>query len=333
MAGRGQKVRWGILGVANINRRLLPGFHASAHADLRGIASRALDRAQEAASAYGIPKIYASYKDLLADPGIDAVYNPLPNSLHGEWSKRAADHGKHVLCEKPLASTAREAQEVVDYCRNKGIKLMDGFMWPHHPRTGRLRQLLDSGTIGEIRRVDGAFTFRLEPLEPTNIRLRPELGGGSLLDVGCYPVFGIRWALVAEPSEVYASAVYRHGVDVEMNGLLKFADGRMASFDCGFTSSFRGWLEITGNEGTVVVPDMWLPPPSAPFYIHRDGKAPEKVVTKSEDQIVRMIDDFSLAILEDRPVPSPPEQAVQTLKVLDALAASARSGNKIFVDG
>src|SRR5262249_27607757 len=215
----------------------------------------------------GIPRAYGSYEELLNDTEIDVVYNPLPNTLHGAWTKRAADCGKHVLCEKPLTPTAREAQEVLEHCKRKGTKLMDGFMWPHHPRTAKLQKLLESGSLGEIRRVDGAFTFHLEPLAPTNIRLRPELGGGSVLDVGCVSAFGIRWALAVEPIEVYANAVYQHGVDVEMNGLLKFADGRMASFDCGFTSSFRGWLEITGTDGTVVVPDMWLPPPSAPYYI------------------------------------------------------------------
>src|SRR5262249_19066938 len=147
-----------------------------------------------------IPKAFGSYEELLNDPEIDIAYNPLPNSLHGYWTKRAAECGKHVLCEKPLAPTAREAQEVLRYCQHMGIKLMDGFMWPHHPRTAELRKLLDRGSIGQIRRVDGAFTFRLEQLDPTNIRLQPELGGGSLLDVGCYPVFGIRWALAAEPT-------------------------------------------------------------------------------------------------------------------------------------
>jgi D-xylose 1-dehydrogenase (NADP+, D-xylono-1,5-lactone-forming) len=322
----GRRVSWGILGVAKINERLLPGFARAKWADLQAIASRSLDRAEAAAKAARIPRAYSSYEALLDDPTIAAVYIPLPNSLHGEWTRRAAERGKHILCEKPLAPTASEAREVVDFCRARDVKLMDGFMWPHHPRTARLRQLLDSGAFGEIRRVDGAFTFRLEPLQPTNIRLRPELGGGSLLDIGCYPVYGIRWVFGAEPVEVYANAAYEHGVDVEMNGLLRFADGRMASFDCGFTSSYRGWLEITGTEGTVVVPEMWLPLRQATFYIHREGKAAEKIVIEGEDQIVHMIDNFSRAVLEDRSVPSPPEEAVRTLTIMDALAESANEG-------
>jgi xylose dehydrogenase (NAD/NADP) len=183
----GAKVRWGILGTARINERLLPAFRAAANADLQAIASRTPERAQAAAAAQGIPVAFDSYETLLNDAEIDAVYIPLPNTLHGEWSMKAAERGKHVLCEKPLAPTAAEAQRVVDFCRARQVVLMDGFMWPHNARTARLRHLLDSGAIGEVRRVNGAFTFRMPVLDPANIRVQPHLGGGSLLDIGCYP--------------------------------------------------------------------------------------------------------------------------------------------------
>src|SRR5690242_482336 len=165
------KLRWGILGVAKINDRLLPAFARAANADLRAIASRSLDRARSAARSAGIPAAHGTYEALLDDPAIDAVYIPLPNTLHAEWALKAAERGKHVLCEKPLAPTAAEAQRVVEGCRARGVTLMDGFMWPHHPRTARLRQFLDGGGIGEVRRVAGAFTFRMEQLDPANIRL------------------------------------------------------------------------------------------------------------------------------------------------------------------
>src|SRR5207247_5448794 len=142
---------------------------------------------------------YGSYEELRADPDVDAVYIPLPNSLHAEWTRKAAEHGKHVLCEKPLCPTAAEAADLVAYCRAAGVRLMDGFMWPHHPRTRRIRQMLDDGVIGPVQRVTAAFTFKMDPLSTDNIRLQPAMGGGSLLDVGCYPVFGIRWAFGAEP--------------------------------------------------------------------------------------------------------------------------------------
>src|SRR5262245_46378951 len=184
-----QRLRFGILGVAKINDRLLPGFRKARHAELLGLASRNLDRAKQAASAAGIPRAYGSYEELLADDAIQAVYFPRPNTHHAEWTRRAADAGKHVLVEKPMTPTAAQAREVVDHCAARGVTLMDGFMWPHHPRTRKIRELLDAGTIGQVRRVAGAFTFPL-PMDPGNIRLKPDLAGGSLLDVGCYPVYG-----------------------------------------------------------------------------------------------------------------------------------------------
>jgi predicted dehydrogenase len=323
------KLRWGILGVAKINDRLLPAFARSAHAELRAIASRDLERARGAARAAGIPVAHGSYEALLDDPSVDAVYVPLPNTLHAEWTRQAAQRGKHVLCEKPLAPTALEARDLVAFCRARNVRLMDGFMWPHHPRTARLRQLLDGGAIGPVQRVSGAFTFPLRPLGPSNIRLRPEMGGGSLLDVGCYPVYGIRWAFGAEPVRVYATARYEHDVDVEMNGIVWLADGRVGTFDCGFTLPLRGWLEIAGSEGVVHVPDLWLPAPRATFVVRREGRPDEEVVVEGEDQIVRMLDDFSRAVLNGEPPSPDPDEAVRTLRVLDGLARSAHEGREI----
>jgi predicted dehydrogenase len=326
------KLRWGILGVAAINNRVLPSFLRARNVELRAIASRSLEKARTAAKAAGIPVALGGYEALLEDPNIDAVYIPLPNSLHGEWTRKAAERGKHVWCEKPLCPTADEAQALVEFCRSKGVKLMDGFMWPHHPRTQHLRQFLDSGGIGDIRRVSGTFTFPMRPLDTGNVRLKPELAGGSLLDVGCYSVYGIRWAFGAEPVKVYAAATYHNGVDVQMDGILWFADGRMATFDCGFTLPFRRWLEITGTEAVVWVPEMWLPLPRATYYIRREGQPVEEVALEGEDQIQQMIENFSRAVLENQPVTPPPEEAVKTLRVLDALARSARDGQIVNLD-
>src|SRR5262249_60720768 len=150
------KRRWGTLGAAAINNRILPSFLRARNAELRAIASRSLDKAQAAARAAGIPVAHGSYEALLDDPTIDAVYNPLPNTLHDEWTRKAAERGKHVLCEKPLCPTAAEAQALVDFCRARGVQLMDGFMWPHHPRTAKLQQFLDRGGIGAVRRGSGS---------------------------------------------------------------------------------------------------------------------------------------------------------------------------------
>jgi predicted dehydrogenase len=325
------KLRWGILGVAGINNRILPSFPRARNAELRAIASRSLDKAKAAARAAGIAVAHGSYEALIDDPTIDAVYIPLPNTLHDEWTRKAAERGKHIWCEKPLCPTAAEAQALVDFCTSKGVKLMDGFMWPHHPRTRRLRHFLDSGGIGEVRRVSGTFTFPMRPLDPSNIRLKPELAGGSLLDVGCYPVYGSRWSLGAEPVKAYATATMHQGVDVEMNGILWWADGRMATFDCGFTHLFRRWLEITGTEAVVWVPELWIPLPRATYYIYREGRPTEEVAIEGEDQIQHMIENFSRAVLEDQPVTPPPEEAVKTLRVLDALGKSAREGRVVEI--
>src|SRR5579884_318904 len=326
------KLRWGVLGVAHINERLLPAFRKCAHAELRAIASRSAERAQAAAAAAGIPVAHGSYQALLDDPTVDAVYVPLPNTLHAEWTRAAADRGKHVLCEKPLTPTAAEARDLVAHCAARGVRLLDGFMWPHHPRTARIRALIDLGDIGEVRRVNGAFTFRLAP-NPANIRYQADKAGGSLLDVGCYPVYAIRWAFGAEPARAFAVARYQFDVDAELAAVLTFADGRTASFDCGFTQPYRGWLEIVGSEALIQVPMMWLPPPDAPFIVRRDGREPETITVPGHDQIVCMLDGFSRAVLRGEPVRPSPEEAVRTLAVLDAVAASARQGRAVDVAG
>jgi predicted dehydrogenase len=324
------KIRWGILGVAKINERWLPGFRSATNADLAAIASRDTAKARKAAADAGIAKSFSRYEDLLADPEIDAVYLPLPNSLHSEWAKKAADAGKHVLCEKPLAPTAKEAADIAAYCRSKGVRLMDGFMWPHHERTARIRQIIDSGGIGEVISASGAFTFLLDLMTP-NIRLQPNMGGGSLLDVGCYPVTAIRWALRAEPERVYATAKLRNGVDLSMKGILFFADGRTAMFDCGFTLPMRQWFEIVGTEGVIYLPDMWLPDARGKIYIQHGEQAIEDFDVGGRDQIACMIEEFGRAIQEKRDPKPSADEGVKTLKVLDALAKSARTGQAVDV--
>jgi predicted dehydrogenase len=324
-------VRWGVLGVAKINDRWLPSFARARHAELVGIASRDAARAKAAAQAANIPRSYGGYEALLEDPAIEAVYLPLPNTLHAEWTRKAADRGKHVLCEKPLTPTAPLAEEVREYCSARKVKLMEGFMWPHHPRTSLIRERIDAGAVGQVLHVAGTFTFRL-PLDPTNIRLRPETAGGSLLDVGCYPVYGIRWAYGEEPVRAYATARYDYGVDLEASGIVWLADGRTGAFDCGFLSPQRQWLEITGTEGVIRVPEMWVPPLArATFTLEREGREPELVVVEGEDQVAHMIDDFSQAVRTGAPVRPDPTEAVKTLRVLDALARAAQEERDIDV--
>jgi xylose dehydrogenase (NAD/NADP) len=330
-----KKLRWGILGVAGINRRLIPAFKASATAELVGIASRSLDKATAAAKADGIPKPFGRYEDLLADPDIDAVYNPLPNHMHAEWTKKAADAGKHVLCEKPLCPTAAECADLVAYCRAKNVRLMDGFMWPHHPRTQKVRDTINAGVIGDVKKVNAAFTFNLEGLPTSNIRMQPEAHGGGLLDVGCYTTYAIRWWMRAEPVSVFATGTFVNGVDVALAGVMTFADGRTANFDCGFTHPLRTWVEIVGTTGVIRIPNMWIPDDAASFQILRQqgdfGTAVEEVTTPGQNQMVHMIDHFAGAVAGKRDCSPHPDESVKTGQVLDAIAASARTGRVVPV--
>ena len=253
--------------------------------------------------------------------------------MHDEWTRKAADHGKHVLCEKPLTVKAAEAEKLVAYCRAKGVRLMDGFMWPHHPRTHKLRQTIDAGTIGDVRKVNAAFTFNMDGLPTSNIRLQPEAGGGSLLDVGCYTTYAIRWWMRAEPVKVWATAAYVNGVDVAMSGVMTFADGRTANFDCGFVHPLRTWVEVVGSTGCIRIPNLWIPDDKAAFEILRQegdfGGKVEVVETPGENQMVHMLDDFAAAVREKRePYPNP-DEAIKTGRVMDALAKSARDGVEV----
>jgi predicted dehydrogenase len=330
-----EPLRWGILSTAKINDRLLPAFAKSQSSRVVAVGSRDLSKSRVYAQERGIPRAYGSYEELLADPDIDAIYNPLPNHLHGVWTCRAADHGKHVLCEKPLTVTAAEAEEVVAYCQAKSVRLMDGFMWPHHPRTAKIRAVLDAGTIGTVQKVHATFTFNLEQLPTTNIRMQPEAGGGGLLDVGCYTTYAIRWWMQAEPVKVFARAVYVNDVDVAMSGVWTFADGRTATFDCGFTHPLRTHVEIVGTTGTIRIPNQWIPDDRAAFEIIRQsgdfGHTIETLETPGEDQIVHMIDHFAAAVRSGQDCTPHPQEAIRTARVLDALARSARSGVEVPV--
>ena len=328
-----QALRWGLLGTAKINDRLIPGFLAAESATLVGVASRTMDKARAYAAEKGIQTAFGSYEAMLASPDIDAVYIPLPNHMHGDWTKKAADAGKHILCEKPLTLNAAEAADVVAHCRTKGVKLMDGFMWPHHPRTKTIRETIDAGTIGPVQKVVAAFTFNLEHLPTSNIRMQPTAGGGGLMDVGCYTTYAIRWWMGAEPVSVYARAVFVNEVDVAMSGVMTFADGRTATFDCGFTHPLRTQVEIVGTTGTIRIPNQWIPDADAAFEIIRQdgdfGLTTEVVTVPGFDQIVCMIDDFAAAVHGNRDCEPNPSEAIKTAKVMDALALSARTGVEV----
>ncbi|BDE08029.1 deoxyfructose oxidoreductase [Vulcanimicrobium alpinum] len=323
-----RRIRWGVLSTANIGlKRFIPGAAASRNGVVTAIASRDAARARDAATRLGIAHAYGSYEELLADPEIDAIYNPLPNSLHAEWTLATASAGKHVLCEKPLAIDAAQAQQMIDGCRERGVLLMEAFMYRFHPQHARVRALRDAGAIGELRAVRSAFTFQLEPFPPQNVRLRSELAGGALMDVGCYAVNAARMLFGEEPQ--WASAQWDHraefGVEVTLAGVLGFSDARMAAFDCGFRAWGQGSYAAVGTRGQIDVPNAFVPNGETTIVVS-DGSGRRTETVPAVDQYQLEAEEFADAILNDRPLRIPPDDALGTLRAIEALRASARAG-------
>jgi predicted dehydrogenase len=247
-------VNWAVLSTARINDKLLAGVAGVDGASMLAVASRDQTRADEYARANNIPRAYGSYEALLADPEVDIVYISLPNGMHVEWTRKALEAGKHVLCEKPLTRRPSEVAEVFDLAQANGLHLSEAFMYRHNPQTIKLRELVQAGAIGELRLIRSHFSFNAVLGDP---RLAPGMDGGGLMDVGCYPVSMARY-LAGEPERVSAEQVLGgDGVDVVLTGILRFARGVLAHFDCGLALPGRAGLEVVGSTGTLSVADPW----------------------------------------------------------------------------
>jgi predicted dehydrogenase len=303
-------------------------------AELVAVASRSEERARAWAEEHGAKKAYGSYEELIADPDVQALYIPLPPTLHSRWSIAAAQAGKHVLCEKPLTMDLQEARDLAAACADAGVQLMDGVMWVHHTRSDAIRKLLDAGELGELRRVTAAFAFNWGATIPkNNIRAQGELGGGALGDLGYYCIRAILWALGEVPAEVAAVARYAAGVDIEMSATLFFDRERTASFDCGFTSRGRGWFEIAGSEASLTVDGFVVPPSedSSDYSISRTPGAREVLTVGPCVQEARMVERFSSIVERCELDPGPPREALDTVRVCMAVAEAAKTKRKIAV--
>ncbi len=317
------RLRWGILSTARIGlRRVIPAIQRSHSGAVVAIASRERERAAAVASRFGIPRAHGSYEELLADPQVEAIYNPLPNSLHADWSIRAAQAGKHVLCEKPLAANAGQAARMVEVCARAGVLLQEAFMYRFHPQIECLQQLVREGAIGRPWLVRSAFTFTVS--SPQDIRLRPDLAGGGLMDVGCYCV-NLSRLLLGEPSRADAAAVFEQGVDVRLAGLLHFPQG-MALFDCGLRLPPRQLCEVVGETGVIVLPRPFQPEEDAAVLILRRGDREERIEVPGTNQYVRMVDHFAQCVRHGTPPRYPPQDAVANMRVLDLLRDACRQG-------
>ena len=290
------------------------------------IASRTKERAENWASEHDVEQAYGSYEQLVEDESIDAIYLPTPPTLHAEWTIKAAECGKHVLCEKPLAANVEESILMAKACQENDVQLMDGVMWVHHERTPKMRQMIENGTLGKLRRVTSAFSFNWDTIPYDNIRAKKELAGGSLGDLGYYCVRSILWAFGDLPIQVFATARYEVGVDLNFSGLLWFEDDRMASFDSAFDTGSRKWFEVAGTEASLICDDFVIPwkEESARFWIHNaTGKAAEHKV-ESTIQEVNMIEQFSRIVQTGKLEPHFVKDAINTMHVCDVLSESAK---------
>ncbi|HLF44173.1 MAG TPA: Gfo/Idh/MocA family oxidoreductase [Acidimicrobiia bacterium] len=325
-----EPVSWGVLGVAGIAvHKVIPAMQKSQLSPVRAIASRSEGKAEAAAAELGIGKAYASYESLLTDPEIEAVYIPLPNHLHAEWTEKAAAAGKHVLCEKPLAMSSDQARHMIDVCGDAGVKLMEAFMYRLHPLWVETRRLVDSGLIGDLLAIQSFFSYR--NVDPLDIRNIADYGGGALMDVGCYPVNVARMLFGSEPSTV-KSAIRRDtgfGTDVVTSAVLDFG-GRHATFTCSTQLESDQSVLLVGTTGRLEIEIPFNIPPDRPTrLLHFAGGDPpvsphvEVHEFAAADQYGIQADAFSRAIREGTPVPTDPTDAVANLVVMERIVANA----------
>ncbi|MEN8234791.1 MAG: Gfo/Idh/MocA family oxidoreductase [Actinomycetota bacterium] len=327
------RVRWGILSTADIGMaKVTPAIQRAENCDVVAIASRDEERASAAAQALGIPHAYGSYEELLEADDVDAVYIPLPNDLHAEWTIKAAAAGKHILCEKPLAMSAAQAQEIVDACAEAGVKLQEAFMYRHHPTWVEAIRLVRSGAIGEVQAVQSWFSYFND--DPANIRNKVENGGGALMDIGCYNINLSRLVFDGEPESIH-SAVRRDptmGIDILASAVLEFPEEKHSTFTCTIRAEDDQRVSIVGTSGRIDIEIPFNIPPDLPTRIRvtSGGEPPvdpatEVVEFAPADQYTIQAELFAAAIIEDRPVPVPPQDAVRNMQVIEAVLAGSNA--------
>jgi predicted dehydrogenase len=322
------KLRWGILSTAKIGvEKVIPAMQAGKLCSIEAIASRNLETAQAAAKKLGIAKAYGSYKELLADRDIDAVYNPLPNHLHVPWSIRCLQAGKHVLCEKPIGLNSREAAELLaETKRHPQLKVMEAFMYRHHPQWSLVRRLVNEGQIGELRTIQSVFSYY--NVDATNIRNIAEMGGGGLMDIGCYCISLSRFIFAAEPQRVIGSVEYdpQFETDRLASAVMEFAAGT-ATFTCSTQLTPYQRANIFGTAGRIEIEFPFNGPPDKPWKVwHERGGNIQEYTLEVCNQYTIQGDLFSQAVLEKKPVPTPLDDGLANLRVIEAVVESGRRG-------
>jgi predicted dehydrogenase len=322
-------LNWGLLSTARINRALITPLRASPRNQLFAVASRTQESADRYAREWKIPRAHGSYEALLADPEIDVIYNPLPNHLHAEWTIKAVEAGKHVLCEKPLALSVQEVDAVQTAARKHGRVVAEAFMYRHHPQTLRVQELVKSGSLGTIKLIRGSFSFVLS--DRGDIRLDPVKGGGSIWDLGCYPISYTRTVLGANPLEVFGwQVISQSGVDETFVGQMRFANDVMAQFDSSLATPLHAFMEIVGSEGTLNIPKPYKPGIDEKIYLTRADKI-ETIKIKGQELYIGEVEDMADAILLGREPRISLDDSRANVATMCALLESARAGKAIRV--
>ena len=328
------KLRWGILGTSNFARnKILPALQHCQSTEVSAIASRSLARAQAVAEQFGIAKPYGNYEELLADADIDVIYIPLPNHLHVSWSIRALEAGKHVLCEKPVALSSAEARQLLDAAgRYPRLKVMEAFMYRLHPQWQHAKKLVLEGGIGELRTIHSFFSYFNSDGE--NIRNQPEAGGGGLMDIGCYNISLSRFIFDAEPWRVMGILEFdpRFKTDRLTSGILDFASGT-ATFTCSTQLELYQRVNILGTTGRIEIEIPFNAPPDKPCRLwHQRGKQIDELSFDACDQYTLQADQFSLAVLNNTPVPTPLTDAVNNMKVIESVVESGERNTWVAIE-
>lgn len=321
-----EKVRWGILSTAKIGtEKVIPAMQQGAFCEVSAIASRSLDNARQSAARMGIPSAYGSYEELLGEDEIDAVYIPLPNHLHVEWSIRALEAGKHVLCEKPIGLSAAEGQNLLDAANaHPQLKVMEAFMYRHHPQWLYAREVIESGRIGQLRSIQSVFCYH--NTDAANIRNMKDIGGGGLMDIGCYNISLSRFLFAEEPVRVMGAIEYDpvFATDRLCSGIMEFSGGT-STFTCSTQMSPCQRVNAMGTTGRVEIEIPFNAPPGQPCNVWvQDQDGVSEWQSEPCDQYTIQGDLFSRAILDDSPVPTPLDDAVKNMRVIEAIVASAR---------
>lgn len=320
------KLRWGVLSTSKFaQNKILPAIKHCAHAEVTALASRDLAKAQEVAAQFGLAKAYGSYEELLADTEIDVIYNPMPNHQHVPWTIKALQAGKHVLCEKPIGLSAAEAQELLDAAAaHPHLKVMEAFMYRLHPQWQRARQIVQAGGIGELRTIQSFFSYFNN--DPANVRNQAEIGGGGLMDIGCYNISLSRFIFDAEPQRVLGLVEYdpNFNTDRLASGILDFGRGT-STFTCSTQLTSYQRVNIFGTTGRLELEIPFNAPPDKPTRLwHQQGDHIEEISFDICDQYTIEADLFSLAVINDTPVPTPLTDALANMKVIEAVAASGK---------